>query len=144
MKTLLKQKITAQIDSIDVKQLLDTYTATLITDIQKVADAVVGIDRSWGRLEIKSGAIKELIDGEVRKFLQETFHDMFEAEIRRVVKPAKIKNLIRKEIHEKLQSEIRSLCYHSYDIQKIIKAKVEVTIQEAIDEIEIESTRPTP
>jgi hypothetical protein len=140
-KLKLEDRIQEAYSNFDVNKLIQTIETRLINESLDVADAMLGIDRTWHNLEIKEGRIKNIIGPSIDTLLHEVAEPMILAEVARVLELKSIKTAIRDAIKNRVKSAIYSIEHHSSsDVGK----KIDDLIKAELNEVFIEYTsKPT-
>jgi len=139
-KETIKQKILDELANINVEKLANRYTEKLATEVQAIADAVLGIDRSWSRLEVKSGAINKLVENHAKEYITTRFAPLFEIEMRKQLSRVDVKNSVKRCVETRIRESISNELspYTNSKLKQIIDDKVQQLAIDAIEELDNE------
>ena len=124
-----------KLDNIDIDSIIENVVQGLYLEVKTISDALLGIDKSWSRPELRSGLIKERIGVSVAAhldgLLKEKVHKALDKALTSKVIDKKINEAVDQAIEQHMREALNS--YNSRGpLRDEVNRRVENMIQEII------------
>ncbi len=134
-KTKFTEQIIEKLENVDIDAEIVKVIENLHHEIKTIADALLGIDRSWSRLELRDGLIREQMRDRVNEALDKVLAPKIVAAVEKQLTLKSINERVNRAVEEGIEQRMRDMLNtygNNSALRKEVDRRVDAFVQEII------------